>query len=268
MARRMEINPQLLEKIMIEAAKQAAEKTLPLFRSKIIIENKLSSGFDPVTQADKEAEEAIRAIIENNFPNHSIFGEELEDKIANSSYSWIIDPIDGTRAFISGLPVWGTLIGLFEGDKAIAGLMSQPHIGEIFLAQNNITKFFHNGTSTIIRSRETKFLQDAIMFTTTPALFSTIEQKRAYEAVEKRVKLARYGVDCYAYALLAMGQIDLVIEAGLKSCDIAPLIAIIEGAGGVISTWEKENAKMGGNIIAAATPQLRDEALEILHEYL
>ncbi|MCF6343497.1 MAG: inositol monophosphatase family protein [Devosiaceae bacterium] len=253
---------------MLEATKAASKITLPLFRSSLVIENKLKQGFDPVTKADRDAEQKIREVIERAYPSHSIFGEELDDKITNNPYAWVIDPIDGTRAFISGLPTWGTLIGLLDDKTAIAGLMSQPFTGEIFIATGKKAEYIYQGKITPLISSTTKNLSEAIMFTTTPALFAKPTQRAAYDEIEGKVRLARYGVDCYAYALLAMGQIDLIIEPDLKQCDIAPLIAIIENSGAVVSTWNKKSAHNGGNIIAAATPELLNEALDILDRYL
>ena len=264
----MNIDQVKLKNTIFNAAKAASNVTLPLFRSPLIVENKLKQGFDPVTEADKEAEKIIRKIIEADFPDHSIFGEELEDKLTSSPYHWIIDPIDGTRAFISGLPVWGTLIGLFKDNKPVAGLMAQPFTGEIYLAINGKSELIHKGKITELKSSKTKQLEQAIMFTTTPKLFTTKQQLAAFHDIEDRVRLSRYGVDCYAYSLLAAGQIDLVIEANLKACDIAPLIAIIENAGGIVSTWDRKSAHEGGNIIASATPELFDEAYEILQKHL
>ena len=261
-------NTKTLQETMLEATNAASKITLPLFRSSLVIENKLKQGFDPVTKADRDAEKIIREIIARKFSDHSIFGEELDDKITNSSYAWVIDPIDGTRAFISGLPTWGTLIGLLDGETAIAGLMSQPFTGEIFIATGKKAEYIYQRKTTPLISSNTKNLSEAIMFTTTPALFAKPAQRAAYDEIENKVRLARYGIDCYAYALLAMGQIDLIIEPDLKQCDIAPLIAIIENSGAVVCTWNKKSAHNGGNIIAAATLELLDEALEILHKHL
>ncbi len=250
---------------MLRASKAAAEITLPLFRSSLKVENKYEVGFDPVTKADREAEQSIREIISLAFPDHSIVGEELSDKITNSPYEWVIDPIDGTRAYISGLPVWGTLIGLKENGKAIAGLMSQPYIGETYIAVNGGVELIYQKNISKLKVRNTQDLSKAIMFTTTPKLFSTNEHVKAFEAVEEKVLLSRYGVDCYAYSLLAAGQIDLIIEPDLKPCDVAPLIAIVENAGGVISTWNGERAENGGNIIASATVELFEAAQKIMN---
>ncbi len=264
----MPIDKQILKATMLKASKAAARESLNYFRSSLKIDNKYEIGFDPVTIADQKAEIAIRDIISAAFPDHSIEGEEFEDKKTNSPYTWVIDPIDGTRSYISGLPVWGTLIGLKENGKAIAGLMSQPYIGEIFIAVDGDAEFIHLEKTTKLQARKTTKLKDAIIFTTDPKLFSNKKNFEAFQKLEKQVLLSRYGTDCYAFSLLAAGQIDLVIEPDLKPYDIAPLIALIENAGGVVSTWSGERAENGGNIIASATPELLYEALEILHRHL
>jgi len=260
----MQVTNENIKSVMLKAAEAAAKEILPLFRSNCNVENKFSTGFDPVTIADKNSEKVIREIIGDAFPEHSILGEELADKNTNSEYVWIIDPIDGTRSFISGLPVWGILIGLLKNGKAIAGLNSQPYIGETYIAVGNSAEFIFKGEVSALKVSETKNLDEAIMFTTTPELFSNKAQKAAFANVEKQVRLSRYGVDCYAYSLLALGQIDLVIEPELKQYDIAPLIAIVEKAGGIISTWEGKGAENGGNVVAAATPELHRAALAIM----
>lgn len=260
------ISPKVLRQCLLDASAAAASKTLPLFRSALTVDNKLSTGFDPVTQADRDAETAIRAVISGYFPDHAITGEEHPDRNANngSPYRWIIDPVDGTRAFMSGLPVWGTLIGLTKNGHALAGLMSQPFTGETFIAIDGGSDLIKDKVHTALKARRTTALDQAIMFTTTPQLFATRAQRAAFDAVESQVQLSRYGCDCYAYALLAAGHIDLVIEPRMNSYDIAALIPLIENAGGVVGTWGGSRAEDGGNIIAAATPQLRDAALEIM----
>lgn len=252
-----------IQKTLLIACDRAAEISLPLFRTKTLASaNKLSDGFDPVTKADKDAEIAIRRVIEDNFPTHQIIGEEHENKITNSDFAWTIDPIDGTRAFISGLPVWGTLIGVsFEG-KNFAGIMSQPYIGETFLGLPGLSTLTRGTRKTELTTSEQTQLSDAIMFTITPSMF-TGEKRVAYDRVENRVKLARYGCDCYAYALLASGHIDLVIEPELNSYDIAALIPLIENAGGIITTVDGGTADQGGDIIAAANPALHKAAMEL-----
>lgn len=253
---------------LIEAATAAARETLPLFRSKLVVDNKLDDGYDPVTAADKNAEDAIRTVINEAFPDHAIIGEERADKKTDSDFAWIIDPVDGTRAFVSGLPVWGTLIGVTYKNFAFAGLMSQPFTDETYLASIGKSELRHRDSLTQLRVRDTKSLSDAILFTTSPALFDTPTNRAAFDAVDAKTQLTRYGCDCYAYALLASGHIDLIIEPGMNTYDIAALVPLIENAGGVVSTWSGERAEQGGDIIAAATPQLRDAALKLMRQHI
>lgn len=255
----MTIQPALMRRI----AEAAAAETLPRFRRPGQIDNKLSSGFDPVTEADRAAERAIRALIAEAFPEHGIHGEEFGLEREDSDHRWIIDPIDGTRAFISGLPLWGTLVGLTIGGRAIAGMMSQPFTGELFYAVGDGAQYEGPGGPRALRVRDTTELADATLCTTTPALFDPL-RRAAYDRVEAAVCLPRYGTDCYAYAMLAAGQIDLVIESGLNPYDIVALIPIIEQAGGIITNWAGGRAEGGGDIIAAATPALHEKALALL----
>ncbi|MGJ8528018.1 histidinol-phosphatase [Maritalea sp.] len=253
-----------IHRILQLAGQEAQKITLKYFRKTLNIDNKLRQGFDPVTAADREAELAIRAVITQHFPDHSICGEEWDNKETNSPYQWVIDPIDGTRAFISGLPVWGTLIALtFEG-KAVAGLMSQPHIGEDFIGLPGKAILTHNNVETKLLTSKVETLEQATMFTTSPRIFLHDKSLAAYNELEASVKLARYGLDCYAYAMLAAGHAELVVEEGLKNVDIAALIPIIEQAGGIVSTWSGKNAAEGGQVIAAANPKIHALALEYL----
>lgn len=247
-------------------ANAAAEQTLPRFRKNINIENKLASGFDPVTEADKFSERAIRAIIEREFPNHGILGEEEEPRNLDSEYVWVIDPIDGTRAFITGLPVWGTLIGLYKNGRAIAGMMDQPFTGERYLADESggVLKM-RDGTQTNLKTSDCDDLSAANIFTTSPYLHEGENEVR-YGALENEVNLARYGCDCYAFAMVALGTADIAIESGLKPYDIGGLISLVERAGGVVSTWGGDRPEMGGDIIASANAELHAKALEILNK--
>jgi len=258
------IDKTAFERTLLEATKAAAKVTLPAFRSGLSVENKLDEGFDPVTQADKEAELVIRQTIENAFPEHRIIGEEHATKQTNSAFSWIIDPIDGTRAFITGVPVWGTLIGVAHEEKTFAGIMAQPFTGEIFLGIDGKSTYSRFGSDPKPLTTSTvQNLSEARLMTTTPALFEG-EQLQAYSDLESKIRLARYGCDCYAYCLLAAGEIDLVVEVDLNIYDIAALIPIVENAGGVVTTFDGSAADKGGNIIAAATPQLHRAAMEIM----
>lgn len=246
-------------------ADAARPVTLGRFRTQLIVDNKLAGGFDPVTEADREAETAIRAIIAARFPEHGIIGEEWDAKATTTPYNWIIDPIDGTRAFISGVPVWGTLVGLTRDGKAIAGLMEQPYTGEYWLAVGGKLRHARNGTDLPAAASKTTRLGQARTSTTSPDLFAG-PYRSAWAALSERVLQVRYGLDCYAYCLLATGHLDLVVEAGLKDVDIAPLIPIIEAAGGVATTWDGGRAERGGTCLAAATPQLHQEAMAVLRE--
>ncbi|MEP3197901.1 MAG: histidinol-phosphatase [Lentilitoribacter sp.] len=243
----------------------AAKETMPRFRSKIEIENKLDEGFDPVTAADKAAERAIRDVIEAEYPDHGILGEEEENKNLDSEFVWVIDPIDGTRAFITGLPVWGTLIGLYQNGRAVMGMMDQPFTGERFLSdgKSSFAKF-RDGNTQVLKTSNCTELSKASMFTTTPELH-TGDNSRRYFALENEIKLPRYGVDCYAYGVLAMGHADLVCESDLKPYDIGGLIAVVENAGGVVTKWDGGRPEMGGDCLAAATPELHAKALEVLN---
>lgn len=248
---------------LLASAAAARPVTLERFRTQLVVDNKDHGGFDPVTEADREAENAIRRIIGERHPDHGIVGEEWDAKAGTSPYCWVIDPIDGTRAFISGVPVWGTLIGLTHEGRAVAGLMEQPFTGEYWLAAGGKLQHGRNGIPAPATASMVTKLELARTSTTSPDMFEGREHA-AWTALKDRVQVVRYGLDCYAYCLLATGQIDLVVEVGLKDVDITPLIPIIEAAGGVITTWDGGRAEMGGNCVAAATPELHEQALAVL----
>ena len=260
----MPIDLAKVEATLLAASEAAAAHTLPLFRTELGIDNKLQAGFDPVTEADRGAETVIRAIIAKAFPDHAIIGEEW-GTTGDSPFTWIIDPVDGTRAFISGAPVWGTLIGFAHHGVAIAGLMSQPFIGETFLAVPGQGRYFRNGQSAPLRTSGQTELAPAKVFTTTPALFRTPELLRKWQAVESATRLQRFGMDCYGYALLAAGHADLVVEPFLNTYDIAALVPIIREAGGAISCWDGSEPTGGGDVVAAATPALLQKALDLIN---
>lgn len=254
----------IVSKEFLFALGAAAEKeTLPRFRQNGRVDNKLAAGFDPVTEADQAAELAIRRLIEKEFPDHGILGEEHGSVRLDSKHIWVIDPIDGTRAFISGIPVWGTLIGLKEDDVAIAGLMAQPFTGETFYALHGEAFLQHQGAIRKLKCRKTETLAEATLLTTTPSLFKGDARAR-FDKLESKVRLSRYGCDCYAYAMLAAGFIDLVVETGLNPYDIVALIPIIESAGGVVKTWDGGWPEGGGNIVAAASVALCEQAMEVM----
>lgn len=252
--------------LLAELADAAGAAILPHFRTGMAIDNKRPDGaFDPVTIADRAAEQAMRAVIARRCPGDAILGEEFgqTDGAVGSNRMWILDPIDGTRGFICGLPTWGVLAGLMQGGKPKLGMMHQPYVGESFVGDGKTSLHLRAGQSQSLHTSSCKHLAEARLATTSPFLFPDNAIAR-YRAVEARCRMARYGTDCYAYALLAAGSIDLVIENGLKAYDIMPLIPIIEGAGGIVTTWAGTSAAQGGAIVAAATPELHREAVAIL----
>jgi histidinol phosphatase-like enzyme (inositol monophosphatase family) len=216
-----------------------------------------------VTEADRAAEQAIRHRIRQSFPGHAIRGEEFGVENEGAEYEWIIDPIDGTRGFICGLPTWGTLVGLQRHGHPVYGMMNQPYVGERFIGDGRTASLVSAKRHRALSTRRCAALADAFISTTSPRILVG-EAGTAYDRLESQCKLARYGGDCYAYAMLAAGQIDLVCEAGLQSYDIAPLIPIIEGAGGVVTTWTGDNASRGGAILASGDPRLHEVALKAL----
>ena len=246
-------------------ADRAGAVILPHFRSGLAIDHKGGALFDPVTAADIAAETAIRDAIADAHPAHGIVGEELGASRPEADYCWIIDPIDGTRAFIVGQPLWGTLIGLIRNGTPLLGLMNQPFTGERFWSGETQSYFRHaSGMEQTIRTRPCGTFSEALLLSSSPDLFETEEERASFAAIERAVRLRRFGGDCYNYCLLALGQIDLVVEAGLKDFDILPLIPIIERAGGVVSTWDGGDPRKGGRILAAGDPRLHEQAVNLL----
>lgn len=260
------MTPQLIEQTLLQLADIAAAETMPRFRVALNVTNKLDEGFDPVTQADKQAESAIRDYIAKHFPDHGVLGEEQEATNIGAEYCWVIDPVDGTRAFISGLPGWGTLIGLSKNNEPIAGIMCQPFTGERFIATsaNNIAYLLHKGVKTNLKTSNVTALSDATVMTTDPDLFKPNELE-IFNKIKSTAKLTRYGYDCYAYAMLAAGHIDLVIESGLNAYDISALIPIVKQSGGIVVNWQGKSAANGGQILAAANEKLLNETISFMN---
>lgn len=247
-----------------ELADLSGRAILPFFRSAITAEDKSHGGaFDPVTEADRAGETAMRQLIRRTFPAHGIVGEEFGVDNPDAEYVWVLDPIDGTKSFISGLPLWGTLIGLNRGGVPAYGLMHQPFIGERFSGDGAAALYRGPGGARALRTRACDSLANAVVATTSPLLMDEAHRARFVE-IEREAKLSRYGGDCYAYCMLAMGHLDLVIEAGLKAYDIAALIPIVQGAGGVVTTWSGGDAAAGGAILAAGDRRLHALALQRL----
>ncbi len=249
-----------------ELASASGAAILPFFRTALSIENKNAAGpFDPVTAADRAAESAMRAMIRRTFPDHGIIGEEYGDERGDAEYVWVLDPIDGTKSFITGMPAWGTLIALTRCGEPVFGLMHQPFTRERFSGDGGAARYRGPAGERKLQVRPCRALDEAVLLTTSPLLMNDAD-RRAFERVEARVRLSRYGGDCYAYCMLAAGHVDLVIESGLKPHDVIPLIPIIAGAGGVITTWEGAAAQAGGRIIAAADARVHAAAMAVLAE--
>ena len=247
-----------------QLAAVAGETILPFFRTALRVRDKGTPGaFDPVTAADHAAETAMRALIRRNFPGHGIVGEEFGAEHADAEYVWYLDPIDGTKSFISGMPVWGTLIALTRVGRPVFGLMDQPFTRERFSGDGGAAHYRGPAGERDLRVRACEGLEDAVLFTTSPRLMDGPD-RQAFERVEEAVLLSRYGGDCYAYCMLAAGHVDLVIETALKPHDVLALVPIITGAGGVITTWENGEPHAGGRIVAAGDRRVHAAALALL----
>ncbi len=243
-----------------QLADAAALAIQPHFRSKLDVSDKGGHLFDPVTVADKAAEQAMRELIRDRYPTHGILGEEDEAVIGSSPLTWVLDPIDGTRAFITGLPLWGTLIALNDGRHPVLGVMNQPFTGERYIGTPSGA--WRNGTP--LQTRSCRDLSTATLMCTTPDMFQVPAQRTAFESVASQARLLRYGGDCYAYCMLASGFVDAIVEAALQPYDIQALIPIIEGAGGVVSAWDGGPADNGGAVIACGDAELHRQLVERL----
>jgi myo-inositol-1(or 4)-monophosphatase len=241
----------------------SGETILPFFRTALAIENKKVGGFDPVTAADRAGENIMRVLIRKTFPGHGILGEEYGSERGDAEYIWVLDPIDGTKSFVAGMLAWGTLIGLMRFGEPVFGMMHQPFIGERFSGDGGAARYRGPAGDRDLHVRACANLADALMFTTSPLLMNEAD-RAIFGRVENVVKLSRYGGDCYAYCMLAAGQIDLVIETEIKPHDIVPLIPIITGAGGVVTTWENGPAQGGGRIVVAGDARVHEAALKML----
>jgi len=246
-------------------ATHSGDAILPFFRTSLAALDKSTNGaFDPVTEADRAGEVAMRRLINAHFPSHGILGEEFGAERRDAEYVWVLDPIDGTKAFICGLPIWGTLIGLTRHGRPVYGLMNQPFSRERFSGDCEAARYEGPAGPRSLRVRACAEVSAAVISTTHPGMMAPAE-RQYFDRLEARAKMSRYGGDCYAYAMLAAGHIDLVVESGLKPYDIVAIIPIIEGAGGVITSWSGGNPSGGGSIIAAGDRRAHEEALAILN---
>lgn len=247
------------------ALDSARDVTLHYFRQTVDVHNKAGGeAFDPVTIADREAELAIRDVLARDFPDIGFFGEEHAPEYGDSGLLWVVDPIDGTRAFVSGMPMWGTLIGLFDGQKVVMGLLDQAVLDERYIGFNQQATMVCRGTTQTLTTRATTHLNEATFYCTTPDMFKDEMSASRFRKLRDTVKLVRYGGDCYAYALLALGFVDVVLDTDLQPYDIAALMPIIEAAGGVVTDWNGGDAVDGGQVVATASRQLHKQVLGIL----
>jgi myo-inositol-1(or 4)-monophosphatase len=244
-------------------ANAAGKVTLRHFRTNSAADHKGGASFDPVTAADREAETVMRGILASECPGHGIAGEEFGSTGEGADYIWTLDPIDGTRAFILGVPVWGTLIGLQHQGKPLLGIMDQPFTGERFWSDERAA--WHRGPRglTQCKTRACSDLSQAMLGATTPDMFDGEDEAR-FNRLAKAVRMRRFGGDCYFYCMLALGYIDIVAEAKLKPFDIVPLIPIVEKAGGVVGRWESASAPERGRYIACGDPAILNPALSLL----
>lgn len=241
----------------------AGPAALAYFRTQLDVENKLSDGnFDPVTEADRAVEAGIRERIKAVYPQHGICGEEYGFEAGNG-LTWVIDPIDGTRAFMSGMLHWGVLLALFDGQEPVVGVMYQPYVDELFSGDGDGAWFTHAGVRREIRTSSCTRISDAVMGTTGVDWFPEAERQQ-FEALRTVPKLTRIGGDCYIHALVAMGCMDIGTDAGLNAYDIQALIPIIHGAGGVVSLYNGESAALGGTVVCCASKELHADVLALL----
>jgi histidinol phosphatase-like enzyme (inositol monophosphatase family) len=260
-----------LDAFVVDLNRASAVAILPLFRADHGLEDKGAgknlprdshAAFDPVTEADRGAEAAIRKLIGEHYPEHGVIGEEYGEDRPDAEFVWVLDPIDGTRAFIAGLPLWTTLIGLRHRGRSVLGSIGQPYTGEVFIGSAAGSRLIARGSERPIRVRECPRLTDAIISTTDPDACFDGAERGAWLQVRAAAKLARLGCDAYAYAMVAMGKMDMVIEAGLKSWDVEAAIPLIQGAGGIVTDWRGEPiGPDGGQMVISGDRRCLDEAL-------
>ena len=248
-----------------QAMQGAGEIALRYFRQTLAVDNKLGKGsFDPVTQADREVEVYLRGELTRYCPDFGVIGEEDGTTPGTTDVNWIVDPIDGTKAFISGFPTWGILVGLQQEDRVLAGLMHQPATGELFYGSSDGAFLEHKGQTLAMQTRQNVRLEEALLYCTHESMFANQDNLAAFRRISGKARLQRFGGDCYSYCMLALGQVDLVIEDTLQPYDIVPLIPIIEVAGGVITDADGKTPVGGGFVVAAANKQLHEEVMALL----
>lgn len=243
---------------------RAGELVAAGFRTRRAFVDKSREGvFDLVTESDRNCEKLMREAIAEQWPEHGILGEEFGYHQGNG-LTWVMDPIDGTRAFVSGLLHWGVLLSLFDGRRVLLGVMYQPFVEELYWGSAEGSRYSRQDESRQLNTSDCVDIADATLSTTDPRLFVDRVEMDAFRTVEKAVRLCRYGGDCYQYGLVAMGFIDVVIENQLNPWDIQAIIPIVEGAGGCITTWDGQDPSMGGRVVATASARLHEQVLDRL----
>ena len=254
-----------LDAFLLGLNRASGEVILPLFRAEHGMVDKGTRGFDPVTEADKGAERAIRALIAERYPDHGVIGEEYGEDRPDAEFVWVLDPVDGTRAFIAGLPLWTTLIGLPWKRRPVLGSIGQPFLGEVFIGHAGGSRLVGACAETPLKVRACPDIRQALIATTDPEGCFDGAELGAWTQVRAAARLARLGCDAYAYAMVAQGTMDLVVEAGLKPWDIEAAIPLIEGAGGLVTNWRGQPVGAnGGQIAIAGDRAVLDEALVAL----
>jgi histidinol phosphatase-like enzyme (inositol monophosphatase family) len=257
-----------LEAFLLQLNAAAAAVTLPLFRTGLDVANKAAGdkegygAFDPVTAADHGAEAAIRRLIAERFPDHGVIGEEYGEDRPDAEFTWVLDPVDGTRAFVSGIPLWAHLIGLRYQGQPLMGLIGQPYLQEVFLGVPSGSRLIRPDGERPLRVRDCPRLTEATLAATDPVGCFNGAEQGAFNQVRAAARLTRLGGDAYIFALVALGGIDIVVEAGLKTWDIDPIIPVIENAGGLVTDWRGQTlGRHGGQVAAVGDRRVLDEAL-------
>jgi histidinol phosphatase-like enzyme (inositol monophosphatase family) len=255
-----------LDAFILELNRASAAVILPLFRGAHGIENKSKTRhYDPVTLADKGAEAEIRRLIGAHYPEHGVIGEEMGEDRPDAEFVWVLDPVDGTRAFVAGLPVWTTLIGLRFQGRPVVGSIGQPYLGEVFVGGPAGSRLVSRSGERPLKVRTGQPIGEAIIATTDPEACFNGAELGAWRQLRAAVRLARLGCDAYAYAMVAAGTMDLVVEAGLKSWDVEAAVPVIEGAGGLVTDWRGDPiGRHGGQMAIAGDRAVLDEALVAL----
>jgi myo-inositol-1(or 4)-monophosphatase len=245
-------------------ADASGEIIRPYFRQRIEVANKLEDGFDPVTEADKGGERAIRALLEAERPDDAILGEEYGEKPGTSGWRWVLDPVDGTRCFITGRHEWGSLIALEKNEVPVLGILDQPVLGERFIGVNGRAEFHQSGLVMPMKVRRCADVRDAVLCATDPSAYMSEAQQAAFARVKAKARLTRYHGDCYIFGMLALGFVDLIVEGAFRRWDVAALLPLVEGAGGIISNWQGEPWRDGDAVLASGDARLHAQAVTLL----